>query len=615
MVNRITNTPIDVRMYNGRSITVNRGVTRPCVRQDNGTLWCVAADYSCIVNLYRSTDNGFSWSVAVEGIETGGDMREAASMNTDGFYGYIIIDERWRTLDVYMGEWESIGSDGFVTRVRYDLDDITATGTETEILSTSDNPAYGAFDVCHNHESIFVLWSDTSGSDIKVTACSPRTTSVNASDATLATTAYGGLFSSCCDDDGNIYIAYAWLDGTDRKLSFVRLDSFDWAYDTPVLIETQGASPAIASDIHICRDGLGTLLVTWFDEGDDTVHYATSIDSGANWDVNELTRTSGHATFTDATTSDVVGRTNSIGASKGGFLITYCEDNSAGTPRCYIRQLTTSDSGATYDLQAEKEVATAKPWTTEDIVGVQFFVPTDTHLLDLSDPGHCRIAFTVGQGDSTNMGDTVDTSIGQELLWESAYPTSLASETGSHTLDTADSISLRVLVDIHAGPEANIDYYAAGLTGGFTNRYLAAFKRIGTRFRVLRYQPDSDNWLSDISAYGAPTEHNTLALLDPVTYSFPSPALNRDTTLERVEQDIRKVHFPPDFPLLRTFLVNKGGYLKRTVWLIEFDDNQYEISQVIPRFISNQICFYEANCYVVGPSRDPFARTVLPSET
>jgi hypothetical protein len=121
--------------------------------------------------------------------------------------------------------------------------------------------------------------------------------------------------------------------------------------------------------------------------------------------------------------------------------------------------------------------------------------------------------------------------------------------------------------------------------------------------------------LSDRSAYDAPVEYEETVLFDPVSYSFPSPALNRDTTINRIEQDIRKIHIPARFYLTRTFLVNKGGYLKRTVWLVEHMGNQYEISQIIPRFINNQICYYEANAYVVGPSRDPFSRTILPSET
>lgn len=614
MVNRITNTPIDINVYNCRSITAHNFVTKNCIRQANGTLWCLAADYSCRVNVYRSIDNGFSWSMVRQGIESGGDMREAGGFDAPGFFGYIVIDERYRRFDLIMGEWESVGSDGSVERKRFDLDDVdNDTPTNTTILSTTDDPVQGSFDICNNHESAFLVWVDNDTFDLQVTRLSPRTVSVSA-DLVHSTDAYTH-FSCCCDKDGKVHIAFVWLDGADRKLSFITYDSTTPSYGSEVLIENLGVDPAIAMDISIALDGLGNLCVVYFDQGDEEIRYATSIDSGANWDVNTLTRTSGHAVYTDATTTQSAARTNLIGGSKGGYLLTYCEDNSAGTPRCYIRQLTTSDGGATYVLQAEKEVATAAPDTTSPITGVQFFHPTDVKLLDITDPGQCRIAYTVGEGDSTIMADTLPINIGQELLWESAYPTSLASETGSHTLDTADANSLRVLVDVHAGPESNIDYYAAGFTGTFTDRYVAGFDRIGTNFRILRYQPDANNYMNDVSAYGAPAEFSSIALLDPVTYSFPSPALNRSVTNERVEQDIRKLHLPPTFHLARTFLVNKAGYLKRTVWLIEFDDNQYEISQVIPRFINNQIVFYECNAYVVGPSRDPFARTILPSET
>lgn len=613
-INRITNTPLGINYYNARAITVNHSVTKNMVRQADGTLWALVADHSCEVNLLKSTDNGFSWTMAKEGIQSGLDMREAAALNADGFFGYLIIDERYRTLDIIMGEWESIAPDGSVERKRYDLDDVeNDTPTNTTILSTTDDPQHGMFDVCHNHEQAFLCWIKQSDADLKVTRLSPRSTSVS-SDLSHTTTGYGHL-SSCCDKNGKVYIAWGWLDGSNRKLSFIVYDSTTPSFGSEVLIENLGASPAIAKDISIAVDGLGNLCVVYFDQGDEEVRYATSIDSGATWDVNTLSRTSGHAVYTDSITSDKAGRTNIIAGSKGGFMLTYCEDNSDGTPRCYLRQLTTSDAGATYDLGEEKEVATAAPYTSSAITGVQFFHPTDVKLLDFTDPGLVRIAFTVGEGDSLTMADTVPVDLGQELLYESAFSTSLSSETGSHTLDTADSVSIRVLMDIHAGPSSNIDFYAAGMIGGFTERYEAAFRRIGTSARILQFEPDADNYMSDRSAFGAPTEHSALVLFDPVTYSFPSPALNRDATLERTEQDVRKMHLPPDFHLARTFLVNKSGYLKRTVWLVEHAGNQYEISQVIPRFIDNQICYYEANAYVVGPSRDPFSRVVLPSET
>lgn len=614
MVNRINNNPIAVKYYNQRALTANHSVTKPCVRLPDGTLFALLADYACNVNLYRSVDNGFSWEMIKEGIESGLNMREAADLNADGFFGYVVVDEHYDILDVIMGEWESVGGTGSIERKRYALSTIDdATPTNTTILTDSDNPVHAMFDVCQNHEAAFLTWIKNSNQDLYVTKLSPRTTSVGAS-TNLAKAACYGHISTCCDENGYVYIVFGWLDGTDRKLSFVRYDSTTPSFGSEVVIENLGATPAIAKDLSIARDGYGTLGLVYFDQGDQQVRYAISLDSGATWNITTLSRTAGHTVFVDSTTTDKAGRTNIIASSKGGFLFCYCETNSSSIPRMYIRRLTTTD-GVTYTLGAEKELVTADPYSTSSVVGVSFFHPPAGRLLDLSDPGHCRIAYTVGQGDSLTMADTLPVDIGQELLFESAFPSSLTSESSSHTLDTAQANCLLVKVNIHAGPNEGIDYYAQGLTGYYTDLYLEAFEKVGTRIRLLKYEPDADNWMNDITAYGAPTEYNSLAVFNPITYTFPSPALNKDTLQERIEQDTRKIFLPPDFPLLRTFVNNKGGYLKRTVWLTEFCNNQYELSQVVPRFLNNQICFWEANAYVVGPSRDPFARTILPSET
>lgn len=615
MVNRVNNTPIAINTYNAWGLTVNNSVTKNCVRQANGTLWSVVGFYGGVVNLYKSTDDGFSWSLARQAIQSGGDMREAADLNADGLFAYIVIDETFRNLDLIYGEWENIGSDGSVERKRFDLDDVEgSTPANTTVLATTDNPAYGMFDVCSSPEAAFLVWIKFANGSLNVTKMSPRSTSIGSDTATGASN-YGHL-SSVCTEDGKVHIAHAWLDGANRKISYTRYDSTTPSFDGTVVLENLGATPAISKDISIAIDGLGTLCVIYFDQGDEEVRYRMSRDGGDNWDAGvTLTRTSGHATYTDAATSDKAGRTNIIGSSQGGFILTYVEDNSDGTPRAYLRQLTTDDDGTSYDLQEEKEVATSAPWTDEAIVGVQFFHPTDIKLMDLSEPGLLRIAYTIGEGDSLLQTDTLAISFGQELLYESAFPTSLTSELSEHSLDTADDFSLLVLVDIHAGPNELIDFHAAGMVGGFTERYIKAFERIGTSLRILRYEPIASNYLDDRTAYGAPEEFSTLALIDPVTYSFPSPALTADITKERIEQDVRKIHIRPEFFLERTFLINKGGYLKRTVWLCELYNNQYEISQVIPRFINNQICYYEANAYVVGPSRDPFSRITLPSET
>lgn len=613
-INKITDTPMAVNVYNCRSITVNKSVTKNCVRQADGTLWAVVGFWSNSIAVIRSTDNGFSWSNVLTGIESGTNMREESTFTTDGLFAYLIIDERWRTLDVYMGEWD--GTDGLIDRARYNLDDLTEAVVNTNILIAADDPYQaGSFDMCHNHEQIFLTWLAGGDGLLQVTRVSPRTTSVS-SDLELAASGAGfGLLSTCCSKNGEVHIAFEVEDTGDRILYYVLYDSTTPSFGTKVEIENMGATPAIGFDISIALDGLGGLCVIYHDQGDDKVRYATSIDSGANWDVVSLTRTATHGFYSDKTTTDKVARTNIIGGSQGGFILTYVEDDSTGTPRTYFRRLTTDDAGATYDLQAETEIATTGPWSDEPITGAQFFHPTDVKLLDITDPGLVRVAYTVGEGDSLVMADTVPITLGQELLSSNAYPTTLDSEASSHTLDTADTFSLRVLVDIHAGPIGNVDYYSAGFTGNHTDRFKAAFDRLGTSMRLLRHEPLADNFMSDRSAYDAPTESNSLAIFTPKSYAFPTPAIVESGLQAWIEKDTRKIYLPPDLHLERTFIVNQSGYLKRTVWLCEFGGNQYELSQVIPYFLSNQICYYEANAYVVGPSNDPFSRTILPSET
>lgn len=614
-INKITNTPILVNNYNGRGIITNKAQLNNCVRQADGTLWAMVSLRGGRVNVYKSTDNGFSWSAALEGIETGVNMREQAGFNADGPMNFLVIDEQYRNLDVYMGEYESVGGDGSVERRRYDLDDLDTAPSNTTVLSTLESPFQGAFHISHNHEQAFLAWTDPT--EMYMTRCSPRTTSISSDLATGAGVDWINFMTSVTDNDGNVYIASLFIEaGTSHYVvAFIKYNSLTPSWGSPVEISDLGAS-SVPRDMRIVRDGYGTLCVFWYADGaTDELQYSLSTDDGANWSSpTSLTRTSGHSVYNDAITSDQVARNTIIAGSRGGFILSYVEDNSVGTPRTYFRQLTTTD-GSTYTLGSETEGLTQEVYADKAVCGANFFRPTDTKLLDISDPGQVRVAYQVGEGNSTTQSDTKPITIAQELLSASAYPSSLSSESGSHTLDTADSVSLRVLVDIHAGPNSLEDFYAAGLVGNFTERYMAAFDRIGTPVRMLRYDPKADNYLSDVSAYDAPVEYETKALFDPVTYSFPSPALNRDTTIERIEQDVRKMHLPPDFFLSREFLVNNGGYMKRTVWICEYYGNQYEISQVIPRFIDGEICFYECNAYVVGPSRDPFSRIILPSET
>jgi len=102
--------------------------------------------------------------------------------------------------------------------------------------------------------------------------------------------------------------------------------------------------------------------------------------------------------------------------------------------------------------------------------------------------------------------------------------------------------------------------------------------------------------------------------IDSIAYSSPVSS-GTETFEEQIERDTRQVHIPPNKHLERTIIRNDGNHIKRTVWIMDFGGNKYELTQVVPYILNNQILYYTANAYVVGPTRNPFTRNVLPSET
>jgi len=342
--------------------------------------------------------------------------------------------------------------------------------------------------------------------------------------------------------------------------------------------------------LAVARDGYDNLCAVWgeLDGTDVNMKYGISLDDGATWAISSPP-VGGAATFVDAITSDPEARVDIIGGQDGGFLFMYVRENAGGINRLYVHQLTTND-GIIYTCGVAVE-ATSRP-AAENIVGGHFFKPCEDTLLTLAIPGFVRIAYQVEEGTNELMLDATPVGFGQELLL-SAFPVSTPST-------------------ITAG---NVDFYTAGMTGSRTTVYMNAFDSLGITCLLRKYEPNADATMADRGAYGEPTEIEKKIILDPSSYSFPIPSLQTADQTAWIERDVRRIYVPPDFPLLRTFILNAGNFMKRTVWTVLLDGNEYEISQVVPRFVDDEIAFYEANAYVIGSSRDPWARTVLPSET
>jgi hypothetical protein len=286
--------------------------------------------------------------------------------------------------------------------------------------------------------------------------------------------------------------------------------------------------------------------------------------------------------------------------------------NGEGKPRSMVRRLSTDD-GLTYTLGDEEDITNTP--SDRNIAGAKFFDIAEGILMNLEEPGLVRCAFQEDEGNSKVQMSSIPIHIDQDILSVGPYPISYPSEDGSYTVETAGVDELLVSFNIVDDIGSNIDYYDKGYIGEYTTRYLNTFITKGTSVRILKYEPIQAVKTGDRSCYDYPDETWANIFIDPLSYGSPQVVEDPDNTTGYVEQDIRKVYLPPNLHLDRQFILNDGNFLKRTVWTMQYGGNEYELTQVVPRFINNQITHYDCNAYVVGPSYDPFSRVALPSET
>jgi hypothetical protein len=623
------NTPIIAKAYMSRSLITHKATCRNAFRRPNGDLW-VALTGDTYLEIWRSQDNGFSWHIANPDVATAVDFNSSASFNANGPHPCMFISEKWNLVRFIFADYPGTGTDSDIESTMYTLDPEypSIAAFDWTINSTPDTASaadialavhFGYFQGIMGTNNFYIIYEDAN--DLQLKLISPQSTAISSVKTLTYTPTVIGMMNGVASEDENIDIIFEEQNAdTHSYVTHTRYNVKANTYTTPNHVLDLGlASTYDAVSIDIARDIYGTLCAVWSKVNfaantSCVIYYSISKNNGVTWTNVALDRTTGHGYYTDAIMSAVDGRTTVMGGSNGGFIMSYCEDNQGAIPKTFVRLITTSD-GVTYTLGDEKEIGTSNTTSGEAVVGAHFFIPINHELMDLSDPGQVRVCYQVGEGDSSVQYDNKPVAIKQELLSLSAYPSVNVIDSSTYTQDTADSQSMLVTFNLVGAPSNNVDFNALNLTGKFTERYHAAFEKVGTTIRLEQFEPKSTNYMNDSSAYDSPTTHFIKCVFQPQSYSNPLRNLSTSDAQDFIEQDIRKIYLPPDMHLSRTFLVNNGGYLKRTVWLCEFDGNRYELSQVVPRFINNQICYYEANAYVVGPSRDPFSRTILPSET
>lgn len=623
--NQVTDVGIVYQSFNQRGIVTHRAHTRALVRQSNGVLWAAVRENTTqkFINIYRSSDNGFSWQRMYSGNFTLPDQRKVglAGLNANGPFMALLVYEKYDRLIfinsyfdnanlVYNTEWWVFQMS---TMTRLDPDTDTTIPASNVVATNSDEMAFYA---PYNENAIFLVYVSSAKLTIKV--YHPTYQRAAESSTTSGETNLFNVMDAVVDEEGTLHVAILQNGDLNYRLMHYRFTQKGAVLHPPGIITTFDGKPVVMN-VNIARDGSGALMVQWgqqaLDSSDVDIYLSVATDGGETWSTpTVIPKTIGHSAYVDPATGQLDTRNTLMGGEEG-FIIGYTRKAANSVGRSFVRLITKDELGA-YNVQEEKEIGTAVAEADDPVPGLRFFHPVSSKLQSLDEPSYVRIAYQIGEGDSTTQTDTKPVRFGQEQLLQSAYPALLPSEQSGYDLDIADSQSLLVRVNIIGAPNANSDYYALGYTGSITTRYRNAFLRSANDVRLLQFEPRLTSHTNDRTAYEAPVEYAVKAFFEPLTYDDPTTVTAALEPYQAViERDVRKVFLQPDFHLSRTFLLNKGNYFKRTVWLMNYDGVDYEITQVVPFIVRDQIAYYQANAYVVGPVRDPFARSILPSET
>lgn len=610
-----TNTGIVEASWNSRGLILHNAVTKNLIVEDNGTLWAAVRENhpKKWINIYKSTDNGFSWQNMYRGdFSTSTRRTGITGLNTNGPTMHLTYNEEHQKLILWHAFYET-------SLNRYDIEpfifNVTDTGL-TKLVSTSDPTVVEAistdmddlfFDVSYSDNGIFLTYVYDSAITCQFFRHTFQATNDGGTHSTTLNDFFSLLSTNAKNDDTIDIVAIRDLANT-YELTHLTYDRLTGVFSEHNFITDIPA--ADITDLNIERDSYGNLCVLWSEKTPDDAsvfeRYSISIDNGLTWsDPVTIPTTTAQGDLKDNATNQLTGRTVLLGGLQG-FIIGYCrlfENN--GT--AYVRLLTTIN-GENYTLGDEETAASSG---TNHVTGIKFFRPVGTSLINLDNPGEIRIAYNVGISSTQVQVDRYSNYFGQKLLKDEAF---VESEIIAFEEDEAMSNQLLASYNLLGGTNDNVDYYNEGLIGPITSKYETAFARFGTTVYLEKYEPILESYLGDKSAYTLTDSWYIKVFFQELNYGFPSPT-GTETFTEHIERDMRKVHLPPDFHLSRQFLINKGNKLKRTVWTLKFDGNEYEVSQVVPKFVDNQIAYYTANAYVVGPSRNPFTRTILPSET
>jgi hypothetical protein len=611
-MSKITDSAIEYKVNNSRAVSLNGSNSANkafCIDRD-GTLW--AAFYATFrnINVYKSIDNGFSWEwvtniahVGRNGTLQGNPLYFLKSNSLENIY---LVTTNGRIFEIPSA---NLTHNPEYTPIQLSviLQYIPATN---EYISGQDTYRDGLFTICGDPDSVFYVFYTTTGNYLKCAEYSMVNSTREQFEPlwelwpgseTLSTISATAKLD-CVAKDRYCYVAYT--DQSDN-FRFTKYDKQSHLFGSGILLSS---ADLYAKDPTIAVDGNTTLLAAYGDvAGSNTdidLNISVSTNQGDTWVTSSVSKPFGTTAYIDATTGLPEVRLNLLGDSVGGFVMTAIFTSEEGVPTLYAKKITTQGIQESWEIVNSKEAR---------ITGNQFFKPFNDRLPYFGDMSSIRSAFQVGDGNDEDGNDTVLTSVFQESLVSNAY--SVETSDSQLSIDPLTSGFLRVDYRVVGSLDSLRDYYNENVVGENTDAYIKAINKIGISVKVKSFEPVEQSTDTGKGSYSTATEHTTKVLIDPQTYDFPAIAKETSVFTQFIERDIRKAFFKPDFFMHRNYIVNDGGYIKRTVWTLSYIGNEYEISQIVPRFINNEICFYEANLYVIGPSNDPFRKLTLPSET
>ncbi len=379
------------------------------------------------------------------------------------------------------------------------------------------------------------------------------------------------------------YIPYTKILG-----SLYSLGNVTGEYGTPITIASGTLSGQMTSFVEptIAVDGQGNLCTHYtFNEED---YYSVSTDNGQTWVNIHNEIPSGYIVHTDIL-ADAIAPSNDVLGLSSGFLVSTCFE-SDGSADLFVKEVPAYglESGeSTIDWNRVNSV-------TGDVIAGKFFRFTNEMKPNSSSKDGIRMVYQVGRNNEVNGLGTNPTTVYHERLTNLAYPNEFTG-----TAFTAD----------------NLDYYASGYIDENTQLYINKIDELGMDYSFTRYDPIANSTVNGKSGYEKVSTSNFIATVDPGSYGFPTVAKSNEEFEQYIERDTRKMFYQPNTYLERLFMLNKSGTLKRTIWTVRIMGNDYEVAQIVPRWLDGAIVYYEANLYVIGPSNDPFSKVILPSET